>query len=59
MPFRSNVDSKREEIEHIFGYQTTKNFAKWLDTMADKIKADYEQDLKDYEKTVKNKQKSA
>lgn len=59
MPCRSLVDSKKEAVENLFGYETTKNFAKWLDTMADKIKADYEQDLKDYEKKVKDKQKSA
>lgn len=59
MPCRSMVDSKNEEIEHIFGYQTTKDLARWLDVMAEKMKADYEQDLVDYEKEVKNKQKSA
>jgi hypothetical protein len=48
MPCRSLVDSHKDRIENLFGYQTTKNFAKWLDTMADKIKADYEQDMKDY-----------
>ena len=58
MPCRSLVDSKKEEIEHVFGYQTTKDFANWLNTMADKLKADYEQDIKDYEETVKNKQKT-
>jgi len=47
-PCRSMADTHRNEIENLFGYQTTKNLAKWLDTKADEIKADYEKDYADY-----------
>lgn len=47
-PARSYVDTKNNKIERLFGYENTKNFAKWLDTMADKIKKDYEEDEKNY-----------
>jgi len=47
-PARSYVDTKDKKIERLFGYDTTKSLAKWLDTMADKIKKDYEEDEKNY-----------
>ena len=49
LPCRSLVDSNKNKVENLFGYQTTKNLAKWLDTKADEIKADYEIDLLNYE----------
>lgn len=48
VPCRSLVDSHKQSIEWMFGYETTKNLAKWLDIMADKIKIDYEHDLVKY-----------
>ena len=41
IPCRSFVDSKNNTVENTFGYDTTKNLAKWLDTKADKIKEDH------------------
>ena len=43
------VDTKESTVENLFGYETTKNLAKWLDTKADEIKADYEADLAEWE----------
>lgn len=51
-PCRSLVDTHKNEIETLFGYQSTKNLAKWLDTKADEIKADYEKDYADYYKNI-------
>ena len=48
-PARSLVDTKESTVENLFGYETTKNLAKWLDTKADEIKADYEADLAEWE----------
>ena len=48
IPARAYINTKDGKIERLFGYQTTKDFAKWLDTMADKIKKDYEEDEKNY-----------
>jgi hypothetical protein len=50
VPCRSLTDTNVNEIENIFGYETTKNFAKWLDTKADELKADYDADLINYNK---------
>lgn len=49
-PCRSNVEMKAESVENLFGYETTKNFAKWLSVKADKIKADYDKDVEEYYK---------
>lgn len=51
-PCRSLVDTHKNQIENLFGYQTTKNLAKWLDTKADEIKADYERDCAEYYKNI-------
>ena len=48
MPCRTWISEKENPIEHEFGYETTKNFAKWLDTKADEIKEAYDKDLKEY-----------
>ena len=53
-PCRSLVDRKESTVENMFGYQTTKNLAKWLDTKADEIKADYEADLVKWEEERKS-----
>lgn len=49
-PCRSWIDEKDNPIEGQFGYQTTKNLAKWLDTIADKIKDAYEKELEEFRK---------
>jgi len=43
----SRVYNSKDDIERIFGYETTKNFAKWLDEKADEIKLFYENKMKD------------
>ena len=48
-PCRTWVSEKETPIEHEFGYETTKNLAKWLDTKADEIKTAYDEDLKKFE----------
>ncbi len=40
MPCRTS--NSEEDIEKIFGYQTTKDLAKWIDSKADEIKEFYE-----------------
>jgi len=47
IPCRSSIDINSDPIEGVFGYKTTKDFAKWLDETADIIKKDYEKDEKD------------
>ena len=51
-PCRSMADTHTNEIENLFGYKTTKDLAKWLDTKADEIKADYDKDSADYYKNI-------
>lgn len=51
-PCRSMADTHKNEIENLFGYKTTKDLAKWLDTKADEIKADYEKDYANYYKNI-------
>lgn len=55
IPCRSWIDTKDNPIEGQFGYTTTKNLAKWLDTKADEIKEAHEQDWKEYNEKMKEK----
>lgn len=47
-PCRTFVNEKENPVEGVFGYETSKNLAKWIDTMADKIKEDFDRDYKEY-----------
>jgi hypothetical protein len=49
-PCRSLINTKGPNVEQLFGYETTKNFAEWLSVKADEIKADYDKDIGEYNK---------
>ena len=51
MPCRTWVDQDDNPIEGQFGYETTKNLAKFLNTKADEIKEAYERDMKEYQES--------
>lgn len=55
IPCRSLVSSKDNTIERLFGYETVKKLANWLNVMADKIKKDYEDDVVKYGQEVTKK----
>jgi len=50
-PCRSWIDTKNNPVEGEFGYETTKNLATFLNVTADKIKAGYDEDLKEYQES--------
>lgn len=46
------IESEDYTVENIFGYQTTKNLAKWLDIKSDELKRDFDADMAKYNKKI-------